>query len=55
MVFPMRKFDEGQFMRLPPWDQVSILVIESKWRTVFAIISLYSGPDVDPDMKKLRQ
>jgi hypothetical protein len=54
LVFPMRKFDEAQFMRLPPWDQVSILVIqevENRVRNHFAIF----GNDVDPDLKKLRR
>lgn len=54
LVFPMRKFDEAEFMKLPPWDQVSILVIqevEKRVRDHFAIF----GNDVDPDLKKLRR
>lgn len=54
LVFPMRRFDEAEFMKLPPWDQVSILVVqevEKRVRDHFAIF----GEDVDPDLKKLRR
>ncbi len=54
LVFPMRRFDEAEFMKLPPWDQVSILVVqevEKRVRDHFAIF----GEDVDPDLRKLRR
>jgi hypothetical protein len=54
VVFPMRKFDEARFMQLPPWDQVSILVIQSVEKRVRDHFAIF-GADVDPDLKKLRQ
>lgn len=54
IVIPMRKFDEGQFMQLPPWDRVSILIIEAVEKRVREHFGIF-GNDVDPDLKKLRR
>jgi hypothetical protein len=54
VVFPMRKFDEAQFMRLPPWDQVSILVVQEVEKRVNGHFAIF-GAEVDPDLKKLRR
>jgi hypothetical protein len=54
LVFPMRRFDEAEFMKLPPWDQVSILVIQEVEKRVRDHFGIF-GIDVDPDLKKLRR
>ena len=53
VIFPMRRFDEYQFMKLPPWDQVAILVIqevEGRIKEHFAIFGIE-----DVDLMKLRR
>lgn len=52
VIFPMRKFDEYEFMRLPPIDQRSILIVqqvETRIRDHFGIFGS------DPDLMKLRR
>jgi hypothetical protein len=53
VVFPMRKFDEAEFMKLPPPDQVSVLLVqavEMRIREHFGIFGLE-----DQALMKLRQ
>lgn len=53
-VIPTRKFDESQWMKPPPWSQVSIMIVqqvELRIREHFGIF----GNDLDPQLKKLRQ
>ena len=54
VIFPMRKFDEAQFMRMPPWDQVSMLVVQEVEKRVNDHFGIFGG-EVDPDLKKLRR
>jgi hypothetical protein len=55
VIFPMRKFDEYQFMRLPPMDQRSVLIVQAVEQRVkehFGIFGL--GPEFQ-DLLKLRR
>lgn len=54
VIFPMRRFDEAQFMRMPPWDQVSILVVQEVEKRVNEHFGIF-GAEVDPDLKHLRR
>jgi hypothetical protein len=54
VVIPMRKFDEAQWLKMPPWDQVSILIIQEVEQRVREHFGLF-GNDVDADLKKLRR
>ena len=53
-IIPMRKFDEAQWMKPPPWDQVSILIVQEVEKRIREHFGIF-GVDVDPDLKKLRQ
>ncbi len=53
-IIPMRKFDEAQFMKPPPWDQTSILIVQAVEQRVREHFGIF-GNDLDPDLKKLRQ
>lgn len=55
VVFPMRKFDDYEFMKMPPWDQVSMLVaqaVDQRVKEHFAIFGL--GAEFT-DLMKLRR
>jgi hypothetical protein len=54
VVIPMRKFDEAEWMRMPPWDQVSIMIIQEVEKRVDDHFGIF-GAEVDPDLKKLRR
>lgn len=54
VIFPMRRFDEAQFMKMPPWDQVSILVVQEVEKRINEHFGIF-GAEVDPDLKKLRR
>lgn len=53
VIFPMRRFDEYQFMQLPPWDQVSILVIQEVEKRIKDHFAIFGIEDVD--LMKLRR
>jgi hypothetical protein len=53
-IIPMRKFDEAQWMKMPPWDQVSILITQQVEHRVADHFGIF-GAEVDPDLKKLRR
>jgi hypothetical protein len=53
VVFPMRKFDEAQFMKLPPLDQRSILVVQEVEKRVRDHFGIFGSEDVD--LMKLRR
>jgi hypothetical protein len=54
VVIPMRKFDEAQWMNMPAFDQVSVMVIQEVEKRVREHFGMF-GEDVDPDLKKLRR
>jgi hypothetical protein len=54
VVIPMRKFDEAEWLKMPPYDQVSILIIQEVEKRIREHFALF-GEDVDPDLKKLRR
>jgi hypothetical protein len=54
VIFPMRRFDEAQFMTMPRWDQTSILVVQEVEKRINDHFAIF-GAEVDPDLKKLRR
>ena len=54
VVIPMRKFDEAEWLKMPPYDQVSILIIQEVEKRIRDHFGIF-GEDVDPDLKKLRR
>jgi hypothetical protein len=53
VIFPMRKFDEAQFMQMPPWDQVSIMVCQEVEKRVRDHFGIFGSEDAD--LMKLRR
>jgi hypothetical protein len=53
-IIPMRKFDEAQWMKPPPWDQVSILVVQAVEKRVAEHFGIF-GNELDLELKKVRQ
>ncbi|HEY4281468.1 MAG TPA: hypothetical protein VGM62_00280, partial [Chthoniobacterales bacterium] len=47
-------YDDAKWMDMPPWDRVSIMVIEAVEKRVRDHFGIF-GADVDPDLKKLRR
>lgn len=53
VVYPMRRFDSYEFMKLPPWDQVSIMVIQEVENRVKQHFAIFGIEDID--LMKLRR
>lgn len=52
-IIPMRKFDEAQFMKPPPFDPVAAMIIEKVEARVREHFGIY-GNDLDPQFKGMR-